>query len=88
MTPFTRSILAFAVVLGTVMPASAQSANRTSSSVGVPPPPAGTMATESASVGKCRAHCGSLSAMGPHQPHRSVAENQARPRVCARSMVK
>lgn len=88
MTRFTRNILAFAIVAGFSMPAMAgQSANRTAP--GGPSTPAraatGTV-PESPTAEKCRQHCGSLTASGPHQPHRNVAQNAAQSAACLRKM--
>jgi hypothetical protein len=89
MTRFTRNILAFAVVVGSAMPAVAgQSANRTGSGAANPPQAVGTLQPESQTAGKCRQHCASLTAAGPHQPHRNVAENQAKAATCFREMSK
>ena len=89
MTTFTRNILTFAFVIGSAMPAFAgQSANRTGGGVANPPQAVGTLASESQTAGKCRQHCASLTAAAPHQPHRNVAENQARAASCFRQMAK
>jgi hypothetical protein len=89
MTTFTRNIFSFAILLGSVMPAAAgQSANKTSSGVSVPPQAATALAPETVTEGKCRAHCGALSASVPHQPHQSVAETQAKASACLRQMSK
>jgi|KBSSwiStaDraftv2_1062776.scaffolds.fasta_scaffold3423401_2 hypothetical protein len=87
MTTFTRNILAFAIVAGFSMPAMAgQSANRTGTGASTPPQAATKTAPESPSAAKCRQHCGSLAASGPHQPHRNVADNTAQSADCLRRM--
>jgi len=87
MTTFTRNILAFAIVAGFSMPAMAgQSANRTTTGASKPPQAATATVPESPTAAKCREHCGSLTASGPHQTHRNVADNAAQSANCLRKM--
>jgi len=89
MTTFTRNALAFAIVIGTALPAFAgQSANRSTSGVSnrSQPVPASAAVPESPTAAKCREHCGSLTASGPHQTHRNVADSAAQSANCLRKM--
>ena len=88
MTSITRYIVACAFVLGSALPAVAQSANRTSSGVQGIPQAASATTPEPASTATCREHCGALAASAPHQPHRNVAENRATAAACLRRMAK
>jgi hypothetical protein len=87
MTTFSRNIFAFAIVLGSVMPAAGQSANRTSSGVAAVPQAATATTPEPASAAKCRQHCGSLAASAGHRPHQNLSETQAKASACRRQMV-
>jgi hypothetical protein len=68
--------------------ASAQSANRTATGVPAAPTRAETLAPESASISRCRAHCDGVTVSGPHagMPRQSAAERRARQSHCAKRM--
>lgn len=89
MTTIARHTIALALLLGSAVPlAAGQSANRTPSGPSTTPPPAVATVEESASVSKCRAHCGALNGSAPHQPHANVAEREAKARGCLREMAR
>jgi hypothetical protein len=84
----TLSALVILALIGGASSVSAQSANRTGSSVPSAPARVGTLAPEREAISRCREHCDSVTVSGPHAsaPRQSVAERQARQSRCAKRM--
>jgi len=86
MTTIIRTTLLLAFALASVLPAAAQSANRTM--VGVKPPSAPKATFEVTGERRvCRDHCAALFANGQMARHTSVVEQQARGARCSKRMV-
>ena len=89
MKKITRTILLFAAVALSALPAAAQSANRSTVPAGTPPSPVGRF-VQTAEETRCRHHCASLAASAPHtmMTHQSGAERQARAERCSKKMIR
>ncbi len=79
-----RDALVVLLIVGaTAASAAAQSANRSGAGVAPVNKPARAAVTEESPLAqRCRHHCQTLAASGPHQPHASLAETQARATWC------
>lgn len=89
MKRITRTILLFATLAVSALPAAAQSANRSTAPVGTPASPVGKF-VQTADEARCRHHCGALAASAPHtmMSHQSLAERQARDARCSKKMIR
>ena len=89
MKRITRTILLFAIVAVSALPAAAQSANRSTAPAGTPASPVGRF-VQTADEARCRHHCASLTASAPHTmtTHQSLAEQQARSDRCSKKMIR
>ena len=86
MTTIIRITLLVAFALASVLPAAAQSANRTMVGVQAPPAPmVKVMVTGDRQM--CRNHCAALVANAQMARHESVVERQARGANCSKKMV-
>ena len=86
MTTILRTTLLFAFTLASVLPAAAQSANRTMA--GVQPPSAPTAKfVVTGEQRMCRDHCAALVANGQMARHASIVEQKARGASCSKGMI-
>jgi hypothetical protein len=82
MTITFRTLLMAGLLASGALPAGAQSANRTLPGVPTNPPRVAVGASETAAVGRCRAHCQSQAS----PTRQSTAERQATQTRCAKRM--
>jgi hypothetical protein len=86
MTTIIRTTLLFAFALASVLPAAAQSANRTTAGVKAPSGPvAKFVVTGERKV--CRDHCAALFANAQMARHASAVERHARGASCSKKMI-